>query len=197
MIDEIKKLSLPIIVIDENSTDKTIEIARSKGVEVYQRDGSGKGAGVISAIKIAEKQGYMVIVLIDCDATYSPTYIPELLKYFPENDMVIGSRNIKSVRLLHRMPNMIHTQLINILFNANLHDINSGLRAIKISKIKTLLNAHGFDIEAQITIKALKHKFRIKEIAIEYNKRLGSSKIRIKDGFVILGRIIKERIIRR
>src|SRR3989339_153104 len=78
MIDEIKKLNLPIIVIDEHSTDKTIEIAKSKNVEVFQREGSGKGAGVISAVNIAHKKGYDIMVLIDCDATYPPKYIPQL-----------------------------------------------------------------------------------------------------------------------
>jgi len=59
-----------------------------------------------------------------------------------------------------------------------------------------LLNANGFDIEAQITIKAIKNKFKIKEIPIKYKERLGQSKIRIKDGFLILSRIIKERLSR-
>ena len=196
MIDEIKKLSLPVIVVDEHSTDKTGEIAKSKGVEVFQREGSGKGAGIITAVKIADKKGYDIIVLIDCDSTYPPKYIPELLSHMNECDMAIGSRKMTDVKFLHRLPNIIHTQAINLLYNSRLHDINSGLRAFKVKKMLGLLNATGFDIEAQITAKALKHKFKIREIPIEYNKRLGSSKIRIKDGFVILSRIIKERFIR-
>lgn len=193
MIDEISKLNLPIIVVDEHSRDKTIEIAKSRNAEVYQRQGSGKGAGVISAVNIAEKNGYDVMVLIDCDATYPPKYIPEILSHMKENDMVIGVRQMSHVRFLHRLPNIIHTKLINLLFNARLNDINSGLRGIKLKKFHGLLNAEGFDIEAEMTIEALKHKLKIKEVPITYNKRLGSSKIRIKDGFVILLRILKER----
>ena len=196
MIDEIKKFNLPLIIVDEHSTDKSIEIAKSKNIEVYQREGTGKGAGVISAVNIAYKKEYDIMILIDCDATYPPKYIPQLLELMDENDMVIGMRQMNSIKFLHRLPNLIHTQAINLLFNSKLHDINSGLRAIRVKKFYALLNAQGFDIEAQITIKAIKHRLKIREIPIEYDKRLGSSKIRIKDGFVILARIFKERFVR-
>ena len=192
MVKRIRKLKLPLFVVDEHSADKTLNIAKKLKVPVYQRDGSGKGCGVRKAIEIASKKGYDIIVLIDCDATYPPEYIPVMLKYFPKYDMVIGSRKMEDIRFLHRLPNIIHTEAMNLLYRANLKDINSGLRAFKIDKLKDL-DAESFDIEAQITAKALKRKLNIKEMPIEYKKRIGKSKIRIKDGFVILSRIIKER----
>lgn len=193
MIREIKKLNIPLLVIDEQSTDKTVEIANSEGVEVFQRNGSGKGAGVVSAVELVDKKGYDVIVLIDCDTSYSPKHIPELLKHFPTYDLVIGRRRMAQVKFLHRLPNIAHTQAINMLFGSRLHDINSGLRAFNVKKMHGLLNASGFDIEAQITIKAIKHNFTIKEIPIDYTKRLGNSKVRIRDGYIILKRIFLER----
>ncbi len=193
MIEAIHKLNLPLFVMDEHSRDKTEEIAKRLGVEVYQREGSGKGAGLISAVNLASKNGYDIIVIIDCDTSYPPEDIPKLLEFIPEYDMVIGARDLKDIEFSHRIGNLIHTQAINIMFNASLKDINSGMRAIKVKKISGLLNANGFDIEAQITAQALKKKFKIKEITIKYKERLGQSKIRIKDGFVILSRIIKER----
>ena len=196
MINAIRKLNLPLFVMDEHSRDKTEEIAKSLGVEVYQREGSGKGAGLISAINLAGQKGFDIIVIIDCDSSYPVEDIPKLLEYIPEYDMVIGSRNLNDVEFSHRIGNIIHTQAINILFNSRLKDINSGMRAIKVKRMSGLLNANGFDIEAQITIKAIKNKFKIKEIPIKYKERLGQSKIRIKDGFLILSRIIKERLSR-
>ena len=193
MIDEIQKIKLPIIVIDEHSTDKTEEIARSKGIKVYQREGLGKGAGVITAINIANQKEYDLAILIDCDGTYSSKYIPEFLSNFPEQDMVIGKRDMADVKFLHRLPNTIHTQTINIFFGGKLNDINSGLRAFKVKKMLGLLTATGFDIEAQMTIKALKQKSNIKEIKINYRKRLGDSKIRMRDGYYILRRIFREK----
>src|SRR3989344_5780733 len=193
MIEEIKKLNLPILVIDEHSKDRTEEIARGKGIEVFQRTGSGKGRGVISALEIAHQQGYDLVVLIDCDGTYHPRYIPQLLSFFPQHDMVIGKRSMGDVKFLHRLPNILHTQAINFLFGGKLHDINSGLRAFKVEKMLGVLTAAGFDIEAQMTIQALKQNLAITEIGIDYTKRLGSSKIRLKDGYLILKRIIMER----
>jgi|TARA_B100001971_G_C18254668_1_gene581026 glycosyltransferase involved in cell wall biosynthesis len=192
MVNKIRNLKLPLFVVDEHSTDKTLSIAKKLKVEVYQRDGSGKGYGVRKAIEIALKKGYDIIILIDCDRTYPSEYIPTLLKYFPKYDMVVGARGMGHVRPLHRLPNIVHTESINLLYGANLKDINSGLRAFKVNKLKGL-DAGGFDIEAQITTKALKRRLRIKELPIEYKKRTGESKIRIKDGFDILSRIFIER----
>lgn len=192
MIKKIRRLKLPLFVVDENSTDKTLSIAKKLKVPVYQRDGSGKGYGVRKAVEISAKEGYDIIALIDCDKTYPPEYIPTMLRYIPRYDMVVGSRKMKHVIFLHRLPNIVHTEAINLLYGSNLKDINSGLRVFKINKLKDL-DAKGFDIEAQITTRALKRKLKIKEVPIEYKKRVGQSKIRIKDGFIILSRIIKER----
>ncbi|MBS3097342.1 glycosyltransferase [Candidatus Woesearchaeota archaeon] len=192
MIRRIKKLGYKLFISDEKSTDGTIETAKKNKVEVYQRDGSGKGYGVRKALEVARKKGYKVLVLLDCDCTYPPEYIPLMLKYIPKYDMVIGRRKMKHIRFLHRLPNIIHTQAINILYGAGLSDINSGMRAFKVDKIGNL-DAAGFDIEAQLTIRALKNRSKIKEVPISYEQRKGDSKIRVKDGFVILWRIIKER----
>ena len=115
-----------------------------------------------------------------------------MLKYIPKYDMIVGARSFKEIKPFHRLPNKIHTLAINILFGGNLKDINSGLRAFKVAPFKRF-TSKGFDIEAEITTKALKNKLKIKEIPIEYKKRVGHSKIKIKDGFLILSRIIRER----
>tara|TARA_Y100000310_G_C20490454_1_gene718908 strand:+ start:179 stop:820 length:642 start_codon:yes stop_codon:yes gene_type:complete len=193
MVNKIRNLGLDIFVSDEQSTDKTLEIAKKLKVPVHQRDGSGKGFGVKKAIEVAKEKGYDILVLIDCDKTYPTVYIPELLKYIPKYDMVVGARRMNHIKFLHRLPNMVHTESINLLYGSNLKDINSGLRAFKIDKLNKL-NAKGFDIEAQITTKAIKNKLKIKEIPIVYEKREGDSKIRVKDGFLILSRILKERV---
>ena len=192
MIDRIKKLRYDVFVSDEQSDDSTIETANKNKVDGYQRDGSGKGFGVRKGIEIAKKKGYDVLVLLDCDCSYPPEYIPKLLEHMPKYDMVVGKRTMGNIPFLHRLPNIAHTMAVNVLYFANLKDINSGMRAFKLDKIKNL-DAAGFDIEAEITTKALKNGLKINEIPIKYQKRAGVSKIRIKDGFVILWRIIKER----
>jgi glycosyltransferase involved in cell wall biosynthesis len=192
MIDGIKKLGYDIFISDENSSDGTVEIAKKNKIPVYKRDGSGKGFGVRKALEVAKQKGYDILVLIDCDRTYPVEYIPAMINHMPEYDMVVGARSLEEIKPFHRLPNKIHTLATNILFGGRLKDINSGLRAFKVSKFDKF-RSRGFDIEAEISAKALKNKLKIKEIPIEYRKRVGHSKIKIKDGLLILLRIIKER----
>ena len=193
MIDKIKTLNLDLIISDQNSNDGTIEKSNVKNIPVYQRDGDGKGWGVRKALAVAKEKGYDALVMIDCDYTYQPEQIPKLLDFISENEMVVGIRNMKDIQFSHRLVNIFHSQFINFLFGVKLKDINSGLRVINVDKFIDMLDAEGFDIEAQITAVALKKKFRIKEVCIDYKRRLGKSKIKPMDTFRIIKRIIKER----
>ncbi|MBU0628899.1 MAG: glycosyltransferase family 2 protein [Nanoarchaeota archaeon] len=194
MIDEIKSLGYDFFISDANSTDGTIGIAKKNKVPIYQRDGKGKGFGIRKALQIAKEKDYDILVLIDCDQTYPVKYIPKLLNLIEKEgfDMVVGARSLKEIKPFHRLPNKIHTLAINLLYGGRLKDINSGLRAFKVNRFKKF-SSKGFDIEAEITVKALKNRLKIKEIPIDYKKRVGHSKIKIKDGFLIFWRIIKER----
>lgn len=194
MINKLRLLKIPFFIVDEHSADATEEIAKKNKVDIYQREGKGKGCGLITGIKIAKEKKNNFLVTIDCDNTYPTEMLPELLKWSKEYGMVIGVRNKQNIPRIHRLGNIIHTQLINLLFHAHLSDINSGMR---VMNLKTgafdNLNAKGFDIEAQLTIRALQHKLKIKEIVVNYQKRTGHSKIRLKDGILIAWRIIKDR----
>ena len=191
-IKEIKKLGYDIFVVDGNSTDKTAQIAKSLKVPVYLQKGKGKADGVMLAQNIAKKKGYDVIVLLDADGTYPPKYIPQLLKYMPQYDLVMGIRNFKNVPFIHRIGNLVHTWAINILFFKFFRDINTGMRAYNLKKLE-IKNSKRFEVEAELTCKAAKKGLKIKEVMIDYKERLGESKIRLSDGWLILKRIIAER----
>ncbi len=193
MIDRIKDLKLDLILCDQDSTDGTIEKARSKDIPIYQREGCGKGWGVRRALAIAKEKEYDFLVMIDCDCTYLPEEIPSLLKFIKDYDMVVGRRDMKAIQFSHRIVNIFHTLLVNLFFGSRLGDINSGLRAMRVEKFVDLLDAKGFDIEAEISTKAVKHNFRIKEVPIKYRKRIGNSKIKPGDTFRIARRILIER----
>lgn len=193
MIRQIREIGSDLFIVDEHSKDKTLEIARQNNVPAYQREGSGKGCGVRKAIEIAKHQGYDNLVLIDCDCTYPPQSIPALLQYLPQYDMVVGWRKRENISPLNRFGNWFHTFWVNLLFFSTLKDINSGLRIFKLDKMPPL-DAEKFDIEAQITTRALKNKLKIKEVPVDYLTRKGNTKVRMfKDGFIILSRIVRER----
>ena len=193
MIDKVRALRLDLIVVDEHSQDGTLDIVKRNNVSAYQRDGSGKGWGVRKALEVAAKLNYDFIVLIDCDCSYPVEAIADLLKFAQEFDMVVGSRDMRAIQFSHRLVNLFHTFCVNLLFGSRLSDINSGLRALRVNKFNGLLDAAGFDIEAEITVRALKGKFKIRELPVRYHKRVGKSKIRYWDTFRIFKKIAAER----
>ena len=133
------------------------------------------------------------MVLIDCDSTYPVELIPKMLSILKPKTMIVGARPMNSIIFVHRIGNLIHSQSINLLFGSKLTDANSGLRAFWVDDLAGKVDANGFDIEVDMTIKALKQGIKIKEIPIEYKARVGRSKILLTDGLRILFKIFKER----
>ncbi len=182
-----------IVVFDEYSTDGTIDAAKKLKVPIVQRR-KGYGEAMKAAIAYATEKKYDVLAVLDCDQTYPPEELPELIKFLPEYDFVIGVRNLDTLYpKLHRIPNKIHTVLANILFFCNLKDINSGMWAFKPEKFHNQLETSGFDFSEEIKLRAVKNKYKIKQVKINYGRREGKSKIKIMDGFIDIWRIVYER----
>lgn len=199
MIDEIRKYcDYPIIVVDEQSKDGTADIAREKGAEVFQRQKRGYGEGVKTGMRIAKEKGFTYMVLLDCDRTYPPKYIPELVKEIEDYDIIMGVRPMKDIMWEHRYANMFLNVCINVMFGGKMKDINTGMKVLNVNKYLPLLDGEGMDLTPQISCVTLKQNYRVKQIPIEYHDRKydqtkGTAKIRYADGFVLLGRIIVER----
>jgi|SRR3989344_1222809 len=198
IINNLRKVGINnIYIVDEKSKDKTEKIAMGMGVPVYQRKGKGFGAGVKEVLRIAKEKGYKYVGRIDCDGTYPAEDLKKMTKYMKDYDLVMGYRNYKNVTPSHRLPNRFFTLLTNILFLGNIKDLNCGIKIFNVDKFHNLVDTDGWDLEAQVSIKALKKRYKIKQVPINYKLRYGGhSKIKIKDGFIILFRIIKERFIR-
>jgi len=198
IINDLRNVGLnDIYIVDEHSKDKTKEIAKNMSIPVYQRKGIGFGAGVKEVLNIAKKKRYKYVGRIDCDGTYPAADLKEMTKYMKDYDLVTGFRDYKNVAKSHRLANRFFTLLTNILFLGKIKDLNCGIKIFNVDKFYNILDTNGWDLEAQVTIKALKKRYKIKQVPINYKLRYGGhSKIKIKDGFTILGRIIKERFIK-
>lgn len=196
MIRQLRK-SYPkadIVIFDEHSTDGTLDVAKRLKIPVVQRKFSGYGAGVLSAIEYSYRHKYDVLSLLDCDQTYPPDELRRLLKFFPEYDFVSGVRDLRMIYpKLHRLPNMFHTSFANLLFGSDIRDINSGMWALKPEKFHGLVCALDFTFTVQLYLRAIKNKYKMKYVGINYSKRVGKSHIKVKDGFKIVARIISER----
>jgi len=190
------KKTLPhasIHVFDNNSTDNTREIARVMGVNVRKEKRQGKGFVVRSMFNKIDADVY---VIIDGDDTYDTEAIPEMIRLVvdDEADMVVGNRlksyTSNAFRPLHTFGNKLVRFLINRLFKTRLSDIMSGLRAMSRDFVKNInLMSPGFEIETEMSIKALKYGYVIREIDIKYGQRPEGSYSKLntlKDGILVL-----------
>ncbi len=185
-----------IYVFDNNSTDRTAEIAADAGAVVLREPRQGKGFVVQSMFRMIDADIY---VMIDGDATYPASEVLNLIAPIErrEADMVVGSRlhseSNSKFRQLNLLGNRLFLSTLNAVFRVRLTDILSGYRAFSREFVKTVaLVGGGFEVETELTIKALEAGFRVLEVPIDLDERpQGSfSKIRpLNDGLRILGTI--------
>ena len=192
-----------IYVYDNNSTDKTSEIAKKSGAIVRHEYRQGKGNVIRSMFKDIDADCYL---MVDGDDTYSSSKAREMCEYILENkaDMVIGDRLSSTYfkenkRRFHNFGNVLVRRLINLLFKSNISDMMTGYRAFSYSFVKTFpILSRGFEIETEMTIHALDKNMLLKEIPIEYRDRPAGSVSKLntfKDGFRVLktiSRLFKE-----
>lgn len=186
-----------IYVFDNNSTDRTVEIAKESGARVGREPRQGKGYVVQTMFRDVQADVY---VMVDGDDTYPAREVHHLIAPVIEGraDMTVGSRLTTQAqsefRSLNRLGNRIFLNTINFIFKVKLTDILSGYRAFSRTFVKNIpIFGGGFETETELTIKALARGSRIIELPISLKARPeGSfSKIRIlQDGFLILNSIL-------
>ena len=182
-----------IYVFDNNSTDKTAEKAISSGAVVIMEKRQGKGFVVQSMFNKVDADIY---VMVDGDDTYDLSLVREMISMVTGDaaDMVVGSRlktfTRNAFRPLHTFGNKLVRFLINKLFNSNLRDIMSGFRVMNRKFVKNInIMASGFEVETEMSIKALKYGYVIKERDIHYKERPPGSASKLntaKDGLLVL-----------
>jgi glycosyltransferase involved in cell wall biosynthesis len=169
-----------LIVVDDGSTDETAAVVRQHEVVLISKKyNRGYGAALKTGIASAK---YEWILIIDADGTYPSESIPSLLQALPEYDMVVAVRTGKSVHipLVRRPMKWILGRLANYLAGQPIPDLNSGLRVFRKSlaeQFQHLLPA-GFSFTSTITMALLLNDYRVLYVPIDYQKRVGSSKIR-------------------
>jgi glycosyltransferase involved in cell wall biosynthesis len=187
-----------VYVYDNNSTDNTAEVARSKGVHVRHEPRPGKGNVVRRMFADIEADAY---VLVDGDDTYDPRAAPSMVtKLVGESlDMVVATRldtatGEEAFRAGHQFGNKVITRLVGLLFGRALTDILSGYRVFSRRFVKSFpVRTAGFEIETEMTVHALHLKAAVAEIPAPYGSRPSGSESKLStygDGFRILWMII-------
>lgn len=179
-----RNISGEIVVSDNGSTDKSVEIANRLGARVVHQPHKGYGNAYRKGIESALGR---YIVMGDSDDTYDFSEIEEFIGLLRQgNDFVIGSR-FKGKILPGAMPwanryigNPILSGMLRLLFKTQVSDSHCGLRSFtKEAYRKMDLKTGGMEFASEMVVKALKAKLKIKEVAITYHPRLGESKLAI------------------
>ncbi len=180
----IKKHNLSAeIIVSDSSTDSSPKIAKQHKVKLIKHDKEGYGNAYLQAFPHAKGK---YLFLADADGTYDPREIPRFINELKQgNDFVIGNRfkgkiEEGSMPWHHRhIGNPILSSLLRIFFKTKIHDTLCGMRAIKNSALQKLsLKTTGMEFAYEMIIKAIKNNLKIKELPINYSKRLGISKLR-------------------
>lgn len=190
-----------VYVYDNNSSDRTAQVAAEAGALVGHEPFRGKGNVMRRMFSDIEADVY---VLVDGDDTYDPEVAPALVRMLLDNqlDMVNGARvtSIKEAyRFGHRFGNQMLTGLVQVIFGKQFSDMLSGYRVFSRRFVKSFpATSSGFEIETELTVHALELRMKTAEVPTRYKDRPegSASKLNtIRDGLRILrmiGLLIKE-----
>lgn len=188
-----------IYVYDNNSSDRTVELAEAAGAVVRHEYSQGKGNVLRRMFREIDAECY---ILVDGDDTYPADSAPEMCRLVLEHqaDMVVGDRLsstyfTENKRPFHNFGNSLVRLSINCLFGARIQDIMTGYRAFSFEFVKTFpVLSKGFEIETEMSIHAVQRNMQVENVVIEYRDRPEGSVSKLNtysDGAKVLGTILK------
>jgi glycosyltransferase involved in cell wall biosynthesis len=203
VLDNLKRMGYnDVLIVDAQSTDDTINIAKNMGASILIQKGRGKGNALRQAFLNNFVKGD-IIVFMDADGSMNPEEIPLFIKALDNGaDVVKGSRFLdnaysQDMNLMRRIGNLFLLFVVNFIHSTNYSDLCYGFGAFRksaIEKIHPHLKSTNFEIEAEVFIKAKRMGLKVIEVpSIEYPRKNGNSNLNsFRDGFHILRTIIQE-----
>ena len=167
-----------VILVDDGSTDKTLDVARELGLQIYVHNRNyGYGANQKTCYTEALRAGADIVVMVHPDYQYDPTLVPKIIEPIVagEADVVLGSRLKAGSALAQGMPwwkfvaNRSLTALENRAFTLSLSEYHTGYRAFRREVLETvnfLLDSDGFIFDQEIIAQVVAAGFRITEISV-------------------------------
>ena len=188
-----------IYVYDNNSTDRTAEIARKAGAVVRHEYMQGKGNVIRRMFREIDAECY---IMTDGDDTYPAENAPGMAELVLSKnvDMVIGDRLSSTYfdenkRPFHNFGNSLVRKSINVLFRTDIKDIMTGYRAFSYEFAKTIpILSKGFEIETEMSIHAVDKNMSVENVIITYRDRPEGSESKLNtfsDGIKVLKMIIR------
>ncbi len=190
-IDDVTDGRADVVCVD-SSDDRTPEIAREHGARVVRQEPLGYGVAVRSALYEADTD---VVITTDCDDTYPMERIPDFLAYVNEGyDVVSGDRlywGADEMPAVNRFGNAAFAAVASLLVGERVHDTTTGMRAYRRDVIESIDWTRNTGLSAELLIRPLCRGYDVIEVPIEYDDRLGETKLDpLEGGAEILGSIL-------
>ena len=199
VIDGLPECIDEVVVVDNNSTDRTAEVARSLGANVVFEKRKGYGAAYKAGLPAATGD---VIVTLDGDGTYPSEQIPELVDYLEDQnlDFISASRfplkNPEAMNFTNKIGNNVLTIAMLLLYGTPIKDSQSGMWIFRTRVLPKLnLTSDGMPLSEEIKIEAIRAKdVAFAEYNVNYHPRVGEVKLdKWRDGFRNLVFLVKKR----
>jgi glycosyltransferase involved in cell wall biosynthesis len=177
--EELPKESVNLVIlVDDASTDETLEVARGLNLEIFVHNRNyGYGANQKTCYAEALKAGADIVVMVHPDYQYDPTLLPQIIAPIvkDEADLVLGSRLMEGSAVRQGMPwwkfvgNRALTWVENLMFGLTLSEYHTGYRAFRREVLETVnygMNSDSFVFDQEIIAQVVAARFRIAEIAV-------------------------------
>ena len=166
-IKELKKFD-KIIVVDDGSKDKTVELVKKSNVILLRHEvNKGKGEAIKTGFRYIKKiKDVKNIIIIDADLQYEPKESLKILEKLENADFVIGYRNFSKIPLRHRLGNFFWRVTFNLFFGSNFKDTNCGLIGLSKNVIDKVKIGGGYIIENYMLASVIKNKISFDQVPV-------------------------------
>ena len=173
------RVYLPVVVVDDGSTDGTAERAEEAGAAVLRQvPNQGKGAALRAGFRRALQEGYAGVLTLDADGQHDPAEIPKFLRAYAESrapgpgpgqaDLIIGARDFRHIPLLRRVANSLGRWSFSWALGQPVRDNQSGYRLISRRLMEALLDSResGFEFEVEMIVTCVQQGFALDWVPI-------------------------------
>ena len=168
---EASRAFLPVLVVDDGSTDETASIAEAAGAIVLKQiPNQGKGAALKRGFRWAMENGADAVLMLDADGQHDPAEIPKFLHMYTTNnsDLIIGYRNFDEMPFKRRVANTVGRASISWAMGQKILDNQSGYRLVSRRLMQATLESDeaGFEFEVDMVVLCIRRGMRLDWVPI-------------------------------
>lgn len=162
---------LPVLVVDDGSSDGTATCAGEAGATVLQQTpNQGKGTALKAGFRWALDKGYEAVITLDADGQHDPVETPKFLDAYAARaaDLIIGARDFSHMPLIRRLSNTVGGWAFSWAIGQPVRDNQSGYRLVSRRLLEAILasNEAGFEFEVEMIVICVRHDFKLDWVPI-------------------------------